>query len=227
MRSFRIWIALCTLNFAVAYLFDAATQPKGIYYLDFSGGSVRLNLMYPLRTSADLRIPQFKGDKAAVLEAVRDDFARWPGVRIEMGESREHPDGNVVFVGDMDATGGLLGIAERVDVGDASQDDRAVVFAASIASSSYGSPPDERLQTLANVVSHEIGHLLGFSHTRFRDDIMVQGLFRADRAFRLHQQSYVDRRSLWWACAGCTRDKKVASDVRGVYNSVAVIHHER
>lgn len=193
------------LNFAVAYLFDAATQPSGDYYLDFSGGDVRLNLMYPLGTSADLHLPPFKGDKATVLAAVRADFARWPGIRIEIGESHEHPDGNVVFVGDLNATGGLLGIAERVDVGDASQDDRAVVFAASIASSSYGLPDNERLQAVANVVSHEIGHLLGFSHTRFRDDIMVQGFFKADRAFRLHQQSYVDRRSLWWACTGCTR----------------------
>jgi len=122
-----------------------------------------------------------------------------------MGESHEHRDGNVVFVGNLDATGGLLGIAGKVDVGDMSHDDRAVVFAASIDSSSYGLPDGEKLQAVANVVSHEIGHLLGFSHTGFRDDIMVQGFFRADQAFRLHQQSYVDRRSLWWACTGCTR----------------------
>lgn len=200
-------MAICVLNFAVAWLFNAATQPEGVYYLDFSGGSVRLNTMWPLRTSADLRIPPFRGKdaaKAAVLAAVRADFARWPGVRVEMGESHEHPDGNVVFVGDMDATGGLLGIAEKVDSGDATHDDRAVVFAASIASSS-GSSDGERLQAIANVVSHEIGHLLGFSHIGYRDDIMVQGFFEADQAFLFHQQSYVDRRSLWWACTGCTR----------------------
>ncbi len=204
MRPIWIWIVICTLNFAVAWAFDAATQPRGVYYLDFSGGSVRLNMMYPLGTAADLRLPPFEGDRAAVLTAVRADFARWPGIRIEVGESHEHPDGNVVFVGDMDATGGLLGIAGRVDTGDASQNDRAVVFASSIASSSYGLPDDERLQALANVVSHEIGHLLGFSHTRFRDDLMVQGFFESDQSFRLHQQSYVDRRSLWWACTECT-----------------------
>lgn len=205
MGPFRIWIAICTLNFAVALLFDAATQPEGVYYLDFTGGSVRLNTMFPLGTAASIRMPPFGGDAGAVLAAVRADFARWPGVLVEMGESHEHPDGNVVFVGDLEAMGGLLGIAERVDVGDASQDDRAVVFAASIASSSHGLPDDERPRAVANVVSHEIGHLLGFSHTRYGGDIMAQGFFGAGRAFRLHQQSYVDRRSLWWACTGCTR----------------------
>jgi len=216
MRSFWIWIAVCTLNFVVACLFDLVTQPDGVYYLDFSGGSVRLNLMYPLGTSADLCLPPFKGDKVAVLAAVRADFARWPNVQIELGESYEHPDGNVVFVGNLSAMGGLLGIAEKVDVGDASQDDRAVVFAASIAASSHGLPDGERLQALANVISHEIGHLLGFSHTKFRDDIMVQGFFKVDQVFRLHQQSYVDRRSLWWACT----EKTLVPNVREVYNLV-------
>lgn len=162
-------------------------------------------MMFPLGTSADIRMPPFGDDAETVLTAVRADFARWPGIRIEMGESHEHPDGNVVFVGDLGAMGGLLGIAGRVDTGDVSHDDRAIVFATSIAFSSHGLPDDKRLQAVANVVSHEIGHLLGFSHTRFRDDIMVQGFFGFDQAFRLHQQSYIDRRSLWWACTACTR----------------------
>ncbi len=200
MRAFWIWIAICALNFVAVGLFDAVTQPTGVYYLDFTGGAVRLNTMYPLGTSADLRVPPFGGRTQAVLKAVRADFARWPDIRIEIGESHDHCDGNVVFVGDLKATGGLLGIAAEVDTGDISHDDRAVVFAASIVSSPYGLTDDEKLQAVANVVSHEIGHLLGFSHVGFKDDIMVQGFFKVDQAFLLHQQSYVDRRSLWLAC---------------------------
>lgn len=198
MRLLWIWIVICMLNFAVAWLFDVATQPEGVYYLDFSGGNVHLNTMFPLRTAADLQIPPFRvGEEAEtmVLEAVRADFARWPAIRIERGESYEHADDNVVFIGDMTATG-LFGIAEKVDVGDISQNDKAVVFASSIAPS-LRTP--ERLQAIANVVSHEIGHLLGFSHTIYRDDIMVQGFFRNNQAFQLHQQSYVDSKVLWWA----------------------------
>jgi len=188
------------MNFVVAGLFDVATQPAGVYYLDFTGGRVRLNTMYPLGTSADFHMPPFGGDAEAVLKAVRTDFARWPLVRIEIGESHKHHDDNVVFVGDFEATGGLLGIAEKVDTGDITHDDRAIVFAASIVSSPYGLMDDEKSQAVANVVSHEIGHLLGFSHVGFRNDIMVQGFFKVDQVFLLHQQSYVDRRSFWWAC---------------------------
>ncbi len=193
------------MNFVVAWLFDAATQPSGVYYLDLTGGRVSLNVMWPLRTVADLQVPPFKGDKAALLAAVRADFSRWPSISVEIGESHEHPNGNVVFVGGTDATSGLLGIAEKVDSGDATHDDKAVVFADGIASSLYGSSDDEMIRAVANVVSHEIGHLLGFSHTKYRGDIMVQGFFKDDQTFRLHQQSYVNRRSLWWACTGCTR----------------------
>ena len=204
MRPLKTWIAICALNFAVAWAFDAATQPEGIYYLDFNGGRVRLRTMFPFGTAADLLVPPFRGGdgvEKAVLETVRADFARWPGIQIEMGESHEHTNDNVVFIGDMLAADNLLGIAEKVDLGDVSQDDKAVVFAANIELERCGS--DEVFQVIAKVVSHEIGHLLGFSHTKYRDDIMVQGFFDANQVFRFHQQSYVDRRSIWWACQEC------------------------
>jgi len=209
--------ALLSVNSAAMLAFDSATKPVGVYHLDFTGGVVFIPQAYPIPTQATLQVPPFcpLGSDAdaterivkLVLENVRRDFYRWPGIEIRRGESHDLSDANVVLVGGWAAVAGNLGIASAVDTGDRSSDDRAVVYSGNVVDTLTGGlrfvPSEGAIaQAVANVVSHEIGHLLGFSHVAGGSlEIMSPGLSTeaaaADQMFRHHHQSYVDRRFLW------------------------------
>ena len=67
----------------------------------------------------------------------------------------------------------MLGVAEDVDEYDIKRGQRAIVFAESFAAFMQLDPTiDEMAQALANVASHEIGHLLGLVHTEDPTDLM-------------------------------------------------------
>jgi len=217
MRSLLPCVALAAvaaLNAATAFFASAATEPEGTYYLAFAGGVVEMPRCPPLRTRATLQMPPLRvfgvvaprRVRALVLEAVRRDFAKWPRVSIREGELPEHLGDNVVVVGGRAPSGsGLLGLADAVDAGDRLSNERAVVFAESVVELLHAPPStaaaeEQAAQAIANTVSHEIGHMLGFAHAKRRggSDIMFPGVGEEaglEQAFLIHHQSYA---APWW-----------------------------
>lgn len=107
-----------------------------------------------------------------VVEKVRTDYA---GLEVEILSTSEGAsfDGFMtrIYFGTLDS--GLLGLADGVDEYNSNTVQNALVFTDTFEVFSQLSPTvDEMATALANVASHEIGHLLGLVHTHDSDGIM-------------------------------------------------------
>jgi len=100
-----------------------------------------------------------------VVQRVRDDYAAYEVTILSTSEGTTYESGmSRVFFGTYDPA--LLGVAEGVDEFNATRDQEAVVFTDTFDAFMKLSPTvDQMSQALANVTSHEIGHLLGMVHT--------------------------------------------------------------
>jgi len=144
-----------------------------VFVLDFVGGSnVRIGNRPPIDVppfnAADISA-QFEGDTREMMEhvvkLVRDDFKAFNITILSTHEDGDAPeDASRVYFGTLDEA--LLGVAEGVDEYNATKGQPAIVFTNTFSAFMPLRPSVEDMaQAVANVASHEIGHLLGLVHT--------------------------------------------------------------
>lgn len=151
-----------------------------VVLLDFAGAqdvafSSRQPVDVPTFDAADID-PAYKGQTeemmALIVELVRADFAAY-NVDIRSTSEGYYDDGVAtrVYFGAYDP--GLLGVAQGVDEYNTLQAQEAIVFTDTFAAFMSLDPTvEEMAQAIANVTSHEIGHLLGLVHTANPAEIM-------------------------------------------------------
>jgi hypothetical protein len=147
--------------------------------LNFAGGSdVRVHLHPPMTFSAftgSMVGPAYADKtqvlKQTILEAMRADYAAF---NIQFASSDSGPPAepySTVHFGGKDS--GLLGLADAVDEYNTTDDQACIVFVETFSAyQGMGLSAEQMGVMIANVGSHELGHLLGLYHTKDPDDLM-------------------------------------------------------
>ena len=109
---------------------------------------------------------------AEIVVRVRDHFEGYDVTILSTGEGADYDAGFTrIYFGTYDEA--LLGVAEGVDEFNLTYGQVAIVFTDTFRAFNRLSPSLEQMaQALANVASHEIGHLMGLVHTRDAEGIM-------------------------------------------------------
>lgn len=162
--------ALLASNTSAAELF---TQRSDVVLLVFGGAADakignRSPVNVPPFDAASLsRIYEGTTDEmvAEIVDRVREDYAGYDVSILSTSEGDTPRSGMTrIFFGTFDAA--LLGVAEGVDEFNATVAQEAMVFTDTFAAFLPLNPSvEEMAQAIANVASHEIGHLLGLVHT--------------------------------------------------------------
>ncbi len=148
--------------------------------LVFSGGTnVKIGRRTPVNVpefdAADIS-PEFAGQTdwiiGQIVEKVREDYRGLDITIISTSEGYTYENGmSRVYFGTYDEA--LLGVAEGIDEFNATRSQQAIIFCDTFAAFMRLDPTAEEMsQAIANVTSHEIGHLLGMIHTHDSDSIM-------------------------------------------------------
>lgn len=156
-----------------------AARPESVLLVFDGANNVRIG------SRASVNVPEFDAAEidaryigktgeiiTRVTNLVRADFTEHD-VEIRSTAEGDVWDGLMtrVYFGTYDP--GLLGVAEGVDEFNSTATQEAIIFTDTFAAFSAIDPTTEEIsQALANVTSHEIGHLLGLIHTRDAFGIM-------------------------------------------------------
>jgi len=157
----------------------ASTQPE-VIILNFDGASaVRIGYRAPVDVppfNAANISSRYAGQTetmiAEIVDLVREDYAGL-GVEIYASGDPAIPAGehSTVYFGTYDSQ--LLGLADNIDPYNANTSQSAILYTDTFALFDILQPSiQEMAQALANVASHEAGHLLGLRHTHDVHDIM-------------------------------------------------------
>lgn len=152
-----------------------------LVYLNFSGGAeVRIasqpvEVMRPF--SAEAISGRFSGQSESlarlVVEHMRRDLADFDVTLVSSLDEPAPTDAHTrLFFGNFSAD--FLGLADNVDVGNLVPDQKAIIFTETLAQWEILQPSMGQIaQAIANVASHELGHLLGLDHTGEAGDVMA------------------------------------------------------
>ncbi len=160
----------------------AVAEPqRQVVYLDFAGGdSVQIGLepievMQPFSTAAISS--RLAGDREYIIgllvDHMRQDFAAHDVVLVD-GRYNADPTEphSTLFFGNYNAN--YLGLADNVDTGNAYLEQEAIIYSDDLALFESLQPSAEEIAlALANIASHEMGHLLGLEHSAEAGDLMA------------------------------------------------------